>query len=78
MPRTQKVSHEVVVSLLLVQGVVSQVFSIQAQRVVLDGPQEAGDLKAEPKGHGAEKKGAGETADKSAGSMLNGAPKRAK
>jgi hypothetical protein len=33
--------------------------------------------KSEP-GHGAEKKGAGETADKSAGSMLNGAPKRAK
>lgn len=35
-------------------------------------------LKSMPKGHGAEKKGAGETADKSAGSMLNGAPKRAK
>jgi hypothetical protein len=30
------------------------------------------------KGHGAEKKGAGETADKGAGSPLNGAPKRAK
>jgi hypothetical protein len=29
-------------------------------------------------GHGAEKKGKPETADKSAGSMLNGAPKRAK
>lgn len=34
--------------------------------------------KNNPKGHGAEKKGAGETADKGAGSMLNGAPKRAK
>ena len=35
-------------------------------------------LKGQPKGHGAEKKGAGETADKGAGSMLNGAPKRAR
>jgi hypothetical protein len=33
---------------------------------------------ASTKGHGAEKKGAGETADKGAGSPLNGAPKRAK
>jgi len=33
--------------------------------------------KSEP-GHGAEKKGKPETADKGAGSMLNGAPKRAK
>lgn len=35
-------------------------------------------LKGQPNGHGAEKKGAGETADKGAGSMLNGAPKRAR
>jgi len=33
---------------------------------------------ASTKGHGAEKKGAGETSDKGAGSPLNGAPKRAK
>jgi hypothetical protein len=35
-------------------------------------------MKTMPAGHGAEKKGKPETADKSAGSMLNGAPKRAK
>ena len=28
-----------------------------AKDMNVDGPQEAGDLKAEPKGHGAEKKG---------------------
>jgi hypothetical protein len=35
-------------------------------------------LKGQPNGHGAEKKGAGETADKGARSMLTGAPKRAR
>jgi hypothetical protein len=35
-------------------------------------------LKAQPKGHGAEKKGAGETADKAAGSTLNKLSGRAK
>jgi hypothetical protein len=35
-------------------------------------------LKGQPNGHGAEKKGAGETADKGARSMLNGATKRAR
>tara|TARA_B110000503_G_scaffold127932_1_gene198279 strand:+ start:1520 stop:2470 length:951 start_codon:yes stop_codon:yes gene_type:complete len=35
-------------------------------------------MSANGKGHGAEKKGAGETADKGAGSPLNGAPRRAK
>jgi hypothetical protein len=51
---------------------------MNTKNVNVPGAKNATKLSAVAKGHGAEKKGAGETADKSAGSMLNGAPKRAK
>lgn len=51
---------------------------MNTKNVNVPGSKTATKLSPVAKGHGAEKKGAGETADKSAGSMLNGAPKRAK
>ena len=52
--------------------------AMNTKNVNVPGSKTATKLSSVAKGHGAEKKGAGETADKSAGSMLNGAPKRAK
>ena len=52
--------------------------NMNTKNVNVPGSKTATKLSSVAKGHGAEKKGAGETADKSAGSMLNGAPKRAK
>ena len=49
-----------------------------AGNVNVPGNKSAPKLSNVPAGHGAEKKGKSETADKSAGSPLNGAPKRAK
>jgi hypothetical protein len=51
---------------------------MNTKNVNVPGAKNATKLSAVAKGHGAEKKGAGETADKSAGSMINGAPRRAK
>lgn len=51
---------------------------MNTKNVNVPGSKTATKLSPVAKGHGAEKKGAGETADKSAGSMLNGAPRRAK
>jgi hypothetical protein len=50
---------------------------MNTKNVNVVGAKAATKMTAQP-GHGAEKKGKPETADKSAGSMLNGAPKRAK
>jgi len=49
-----------------------------AGNVNVPGGKASKSMKTMPAGHGAEKKGKPETADKSAGSMLNGAPNRAK
>jgi hypothetical protein len=52
--------------------------AMNTRNVNVPGSKTATKMTSVAKGHGAEKRGAGETADKSAGSVLNGAPKRAK
>ena len=51
--------------------------AMNTKNVNVVGAKGATKMSSQP-GHGAEKKGKPETADKSASSMLNGAPKRAK